>query len=179
MTTFPLWQGVGSLFISDLRSPLLFAKENLLSLPFPVPESGVALPERGVAGELAEWQNAPLLPGNLRATVVMAGGGDRLHLTPERWAGRGSACGSPSQGTAGSPRELQRVRTLGPALCVSKGDLSSLWVTQIGRSEGARWDWCSNPGHPLPVSSWGPLNPSAHTAVKVLSLCPRALVQTV
>lgn len=70
MTVFPLWHGVGSLFISDFRNPLLFARENLLSLPFPVPESGVALPERGVAGELTEWQNAPLLPGNLHATVV-------------------------------------------------------------------------------------------------------------
>ena len=179
MTVFPLWQGVGSLFISDFRSPLPFARENLLSLPFPVPESGVALPERGVAGELTEWHNTPLLPGNLHATVVMAGGGGRLHLTPERWAGRGSAGRSPSQGTAGSPRELQRVRTLGPALCVWKGDLGSLCVTQIRRSKGARWGWCSRSDHPLSVSSWGPLNPSARTAVKVLSLYPRALVHTV
>lgn len=146
--------------------------------PFPVPESGLALPERGVAGELTEWQNAPLLPGNLRATVVMAGGGDRLHLTPERWAGGGFAGGSPSQGTAGSPRQLQRVRTLGPGLRVWKGDLRSPCVTQMGRREGRRWGWCSDPGHPLPVSSWVPLNPSAHTPVKVLSLHPRALVQT-
>lgn len=46
---FPLWQEVDSLLIPEFRdtSPLL--GRNFLSLLSPVPESGVALPDRGVA----------------------------------------------------------------------------------------------------------------------------------
>lgn len=75
-----------------------------------------------MAGELTEWQNAPLLPGNRHATVVMAGGVDRLHLTPERWAGRGFAGGSPSQGTAGFPKRAAESENAGSwSVCVEGG----------------------------------------------------------
>ena len=44
---FPLWQSVGSLLIPEFRNPPSLLGRNPLSLPFPVPESGVTLPERG------------------------------------------------------------------------------------------------------------------------------------
>ena len=119
-----------------------------------------------------------MLPGDLRAAVVMAGGGDRLHRhLRDGLVGALQAGVHPRDSWV--PKRAAEGENAGSCSVCVEGGFEQLVCDPDWEERGSKVGLVQPPRPPPFCLQLGPPDPSARTAVKMLSLHPRALVHTV
>lgn len=116
----------------------------------------------------------PLVAWKPTCNCCQAGGGDRLHLTPERWAGRGFAGGSPSQGTAGFPKRAAESENTGSwSVCV-EGGFEKPMCDSDGEERGSEVGLVQRPRQPPSCLQLGPPEPLSPYSCQSIELTPQS-----